>query len=251
MDHIQALFEGQDLSDEFKAKATSILEAAVAERTQELRESIEAELKEDYEAKIEAKTKELEELSEQYVEEHIIPTIDQYLTLATKEWLEENKIALEEGARVELADSFLKGLVGLAESHNLDLPKSDLNKLDELNDTIKSLEESLVELKLKNQELSEEIVKFEKDAIVNSLTESLSDLQKEKIQGVIEKVKFKDKDQFSSAVKDLIESYYPVNEEEEEEAGDKEGKEKNKEGKDKKEKLEESKGYLDVLLNSL
>jgi hypothetical protein len=209
-EHIKALFEGQDLSEEFKVKASAIMEAALDEQAKQIRESVEAELQEGFEAKVSERLEELESLSESYISEEVLPQVDKYLTAAVAEWLEENKLALEAGAKVEIAESFLTGLVGLAESHNLALPQGEFDKVSALESKIAEMQESLVSLKDSNIELQAENITFQKRKIVGDLTVNLSESQLEKFAPVASKVEFKDTEQFTAAVKSLVESYFPV-----------------------------------------
>lgn len=208
--HIKALFEGQELSEDFKAKTSTIFEAALDEQAKQIRESVTAELQEAYETKTEEKLKQLDEVTQSYISEEVLPTIDKYLTAAVNEWIEENRIALESGSKVALAESFISGLVGLAESHNLSIPESTQDKISELETSLAEAKESANVLVTKNIELQAENVKHQKSEIVKSLTKELSESQLEKFLPVAGKVEFNSVEQYSTAVKSLVESYYPV-----------------------------------------
>lgn len=244
MDHIKALFEGQELSEEFKEKATAIFSAAIKEQESQIREAVESELKESYDSKIEAKIEELEEIAESYITEAIMPKVDQYLTLAVNEWKTENEVALQESAKVTLAESFLTGFVELAESHNLSLPEGELSQISSLQEQVSTLEESIVDLKIKNQELVKEANETQKAILTEKLTESLSEVQKDKITEAIKAVEFKSEEQFTGAVKSIVESYFPVDS-----TTKKEEPQEYKEPS--KETINEQKTYLDHLLSQI
>ena len=209
-DHIKALFEGQELSDDFKSKATAIISAALDEQAKQIRESVTAELQEGFDTRVAAKIVELEKLAESYLEDQVKPQIDKYMSAAITEWAQENKVALVSGAKVDLAESFLTGLVGLAESHNLNMPQGTVDQIGALETQLTGLKESLNTLTDKNITLMTENSAFKSAVIVGKITESLSDTQKETFAPVVEKVEYKTDEQFTAAVKSLYESYFPV-----------------------------------------
>ena len=205
-DHIQALFEGQELSDEFKTKATAIIGAAIDEARVEL----ESQLKSQLEADFQDRVTHLEEEVNRYVAEEVLPHVDKYLTATVNEWTSENKIALEESTKVELAESFLTGLVGIAESHNLSIPQGQFDKIERLEIQISEMRDKLNDTITRNIDLQVENKKFARDAVFSAITADLSEAQKEKIVNVGSKVEFVSESQFTEAVKSLVESYYPV-----------------------------------------
>ena len=209
-EHIKALFAGQDLSEEFKDKATAIFAAALDEQAKQVTDTVTASLQEEFDTRIAARITELEGLAESYIKDQVQPQVDKYLTAAVTEWAQENKVAMVAGAKVELAESFLTGLVGLAESHNLNMPQGTVDQVGELETQLGSLKESLNALTDKNIDLMNENSKFKSAVIVGKITESLSETQKESFAPVVEKVEYKSDEQFTAAVKSLYESYFPV-----------------------------------------
>ncbi|AND75030.1 hypothetical protein pf16_107 [Pseudomonas phage pf16] len=209
-EHIKALFEGQELSEEFKAKAGTIFAAALDEQAKQIRESVTAELQEAFETRTQARLEELEKLSETYIQEQVLPQVDKYVAAAIAEWREENKVALVGEAKVGLAESFLSGLVGLAESHNLNLPQGTVDQIGVLEGQIAGLKENLTTLTDKNIELQTENRKFKMSQIIGEATVKLSENQKETFAPVVEKVEYKNDEQFTTAVKSLVESYFPA-----------------------------------------
>lgn len=209
-EHIKALFAGQDLSEEFKEKATAIFAAALDEQTKQITQSVTASLQEEFDTRIAARISELEGLAESYIKDQVQPQVDKYLAAAVTEWAQENKVAIVAGAKVDLAESFLTGLVGLAESHNLQMPQGTIDKVGELETQLGALKENLNTLTDKNIDLMNENSKFKSAVIVGKITESLSETQKESFASVVEKVEYKSDEQFTAAVKSLYESYFPV-----------------------------------------
>lgn len=231
-DHIKALFEGQELTEEFKDKATAIFAAAVNEKTEEIREAVKAELQESHEAAIATKIQELEEAASSYIEEQVIPKVDQYLTAAISEWLEENELAIESGSKVELAESFLSGLVGLTESFGYQIPENQVDKVAELETALSEMKEQMNDLKGQNIELKESVRQAKRQIMLADLTEGLTAVQLEKVQPIIEAVEYRTEEQFSEAVTSVIKSYFPIVEQEEESVDDEEDKKKLDESQD-------------------
>lgn len=209
-EHIKALFEGQELSEDFKSKATTIFSAALDEQAVQIRESVTVELQEAFDTRVAAKIVELEALAESYLTDQVKPQVDKYLAAAVTEWAQENQLALVSGAKVELAESFLTGLVGLAESHNLNMPQGTVDQIGALETQLTGLKESLNTLTDKNIVLQTENSAFKGGLIVAKITESLTDTQKESFASVVGKVEYKTDEQFTAAVKSLYESYFPV-----------------------------------------
>jgi hypothetical protein len=210
-EHIKQLFEGQDLSDEFKTKASAIFESVLEEKTAQIREDLEKELTESYESKTATRVKELEDLTERYIQTEVVPHFEKLMDAAITEWKEENAIALAKGAKVELAESFLAGMVGLLENHNMSLSAEKLDALDEMTNKVAELNAKIDEMKIQSIELAEQNRKLVKESLVKDATAQLSDVQKDKLAPVVEKLEFKNEEQFTGAIKSLIESYFPVN----------------------------------------
>lgn len=238
-----AMFEGQDLSQEFKDKLVAIFESTVEEKETELRESIETKystLAEDYAQYVVAET---EAKAEQYINEEVLPSVDKYASYAVSEFMKENKLAVESGIKVELAEQFLGGLTGLAEQFNVKVPEgrddyitemeAKFEKLQSRFDAILS-EKALVEQDLKEHKMGQIV-----DSVVVDLTES----QKEKFFKVAAKVNFEDEAQYKAAVDSLFESYFPVE-------GDKQSlTEKTEEKTSVNESKQDS--YLDLIFKGL
>lgn len=208
-DHIKVLLEGQEFSDEFKSKASTIFETAVETEVAKQVDVLKEELETENETLVEEKIKTLEEITEQYVEDELIPNISKYLTYGINEWIEENKQILANNSKVKLAESMIAGLTGILESQGLFVPESQRT-------VVESLEAELAETKAKansllkeNIDLKDQMNSINGQAIVDEFTEDLSESQAETFREVVSKVKFIDESQYREAIKDLYESYYP------------------------------------------
>ena len=108
---VNALLGGEDLSEDFKAKAKTIFEAAINSKVASLRE----EIQQEHDAK----------LAEQVVEAkaELAERVDSYLEYVADEWFQENSLAVEQGLKTEMTESFLEGMKSLFEEHYVSIPE--------------------------------------------------------------------------------------------------------------------------------
>lgn len=195
---VAEIFAGQeDLGEEFMTKAETIFEAAVAAKiTTEV-----ARLEEEFEQKLqEALEKQSEELAEQ---------VDEYLSYATKEWVEENELAIESSIRSELAESFFAGLQQLFAEHYVDLPEDKVDLVAELNSKVAELEESLNAEAGKNFELSKHFFNLEKHVAIEEISEGLAQTQVAKLKALSEGIDADDIEEFKTKLLVVKENYFP------------------------------------------
>tara|TARA_B100000700_G_scaffold128942_1_gene144485 strand:- start:1234 stop:1986 length:753 start_codon:yes stop_codon:yes gene_type:complete len=107
---VKALVEGEELSEEFKEKAKTILEAAVKGKVTQIKEVLTAE----YDQRL------IEEVEE--IKGALNERVDSYLEYVADEWFTENQLAVESGLKEELTESFMTGLKGLFEEHYVSTP---------------------------------------------------------------------------------------------------------------------------------
>lgn len=193
---VAAIFEGSDLSEEFKEKAAVIFEAAVSEK---LQEEI-ARLEEEYNTMLE---EEVATLSEQLVEK-----VDSYLDYVVKEWMEENKVAIDRGIRTEMTESFMEGLYSLFVEHNIEVPEEEIDVVADMAEELEAKEASLNEQINKNIDLAKELEGFKAQAILENYTKGLTETQAEKFRNLAENVEFADSTEFDRKIKIIKEQYF-------------------------------------------
>lgn len=209
-EHIKVLLEGQEFSDEFKTKASTIFETAVESEVQKQVDSLKEQLENEYEAKLEERTQELELLSQQYIEEEILPSMNDYLSHAVNEWVEDNRSNLIAESKVKLAESVIGSITSVLESQSLVVPEgkeSIIEKLETELSESKARANSLLEEKIQLEKQMQDVVRSE---IVTSIAEGLSESQVETFYQVVSKVPFVNESQYKGAVEDLFQSYYPT-----------------------------------------
>ena len=194
---INALVDGEDLSEEFKEKAATIFEAAVKSKTRKELERI----TEDQQV---AMAIEIDEYKDTLSEK-----VDQYLDYVVEEWMKENELAIERGLKGEIAEDFISGLKQLFEDHYIDVPDERYDVLEAQSDKIAELEEqlnSVMENNIKMNSVNSELVR---EQVIAEVVSGLADTEVEKFKSLTEEIDFKDQDTFREKLDILKESYFP------------------------------------------
>lgn len=194
-DFVEALFEGQNLSDDFKQKATIIFETALNQKVQIIEQAI-----------LEASQ---EVIAEQVADNVAIITekVDDYLNLVVKEWLTENKLAVEHGFRTEIAENFIAGLKELFENSFVEVPEEKADLVDELFTENRKLEDELNKLIQEKMALEEKNLVNECASVFLEVSNDLTDTQVEKLASLSEGIEFSDVDTYRNKLSVLKESY--------------------------------------------
>lgn len=207
---LKALFEGQDFTQEFKDKVSAIFESALEEKT----EQIEAETKQRYsklsEQYAEYVVEETENKADQYITEHVMPMVEKYLDYSVSEFMIENKLSVESGTKVDLAEQFLSGLSGAAQAFNVTVPEGKDDYITEMEASLQSMQDRFDRVLSENAALEQEITTGKMSDIVDAKVSDLTESQKEKFFRVASKVTFQDEEQYAASIDDLYESYFPT-----------------------------------------
>ena len=195
---VQALVEGEELSEDFKEKAKTILEAAINGKVSQIQEVLEA----DYEKKL------LEEVEE--IKGALNERVDSYLEYVADEWFAENQLAVESGLKEELTESFMTGLKGLFEEHYVSIPEEKYDVLESMVEKLDDMETKLNEQIEKNVSLNQRLAGATADSIFDSVSEGLADTQKEKLASLSESVEFESETEYREKLETLKESYFPT-----------------------------------------
>jgi len=193
---VDALVAGEELSEDFRVKAKTIFEAVVTQRVNEETKT----LQEAYES---ALTEEVEKVKTELAEK-----VDDYISYAAKQWLEENALAVEHGIRVEMAESFTEGLKKLFVEQNFTVPEEKFNLLDGMAEEINEMEKKLNEQIDTNVSLNKRIGDYTRMEIVNECATGLAETQKEKLVSLAEGVEFENESDFKKKVETIKESYF-------------------------------------------
>ena len=193
---MDALFTGENLSEEFVSKATTIFEAAVIARAEEVIAEAEAELMEQFETAIEE------------VKEDLAAKVDDYLNYMVEEWVKDNEIAIEKGLRAEIVEDFITGLKGLFEEHYIDIPADKVDVVEELTSKVEELEEAYNEQIKSAIEMKKELNEHKKFEAIYAACEGLTQTQVEKLKSLAEGVEFTTDEEFATKLSTLKESYF-------------------------------------------
>jgi len=195
---VDALVEGEELSEEFKEKAKTILEAAIKSKVVQIKETLEAE----YDEKL------LEEVEE--IKGALNERVDSYLEYVADEWFAENQLAVESGLKEELTESFMTGLKGLFEEHYVSIPEEKYDVLESMVEKLDDMETKLNEQIEKNVSLNQRLAGATADSIFESVSDGLADTQKEKLASLSESVEFESETEYREKLETLKESYFPT-----------------------------------------
>ena len=196
---VAALFAGEELSEEFQEKARTIFETTIKSKVSEIKE----ELKKEYE----------QSLTEQVasIKEEIEDRADAYLEYVADEWIAENALAVEQGLKTEMTDSFLTGMKSLFEDHYVTIPEEKYDVLNSMVEKLDEMEGKLNEQINKNVALNKRLAESSADAIFAEATEGLALSQKDKLATLAENVEFDSGDNYREKLATLRKSYFPEN----------------------------------------
>ena len=194
---VAALTDGEDLSEEFKQKASTIFEAAVKAKLVEEIEKLEGE----YETKVAEKVEE--------TKSEIVEKVDAYLNYVVEEWMKENELAIEKGLRAEITEDFIGGLKSLFESHYINVPQEKYDVIEAQTAEIEKLKEEVNQTIEKNVELNQAIGQHVRTDIINDVSSDLAETESEKLKGLAESIEYKDAESFRTSVETLKNSYFP------------------------------------------
>ena len=195
---IANLFADEEhLSEEFKTQAASLFEASVVARVNQQMESIEDEL-------VEEANKAFDEAKEKLVE-----NVDKYLSYVTEQWLKENELAVENGLRNEITESFLNGMREVFKEHYIDVPEEKFDVLAEQQSEIDELKSKLNEEINKSVAISEDREQLQKEKVFRSVVDDLAETEVEKFAGLVEGINFDGEDKYISKLNVIKENYFP------------------------------------------
>ena len=193
---IDALLSGENLSEEFATKATTIFEAAVTTRVEEIVEEMENELVEQFQVAVDE------------IKEDLASKVDDYLTYMTEEWMKENQIAIDKGLRAEVVEDFIGGLHKLFAEHYIDIPEEKVDVVEELSAKVDELEEQYNAQVKTSIELKKELNEHKKIEAVHTVCEGLTQTQVEKMKSLAESIEYTTETEFSNKLETLKDSYF-------------------------------------------
>jgi len=200
---VNALLQGEELSEEFQEKARTIFETAINAKVA----SIRVEMEEQLNAQL---AEEQEKIAEEFaaVKEQLAERVDSYLEYVADEWFEENALAVEAGLKTEMTESFLGGMKSLFEEHYVSIPEEKYDVLESMVEKLDDMETKLNEQIEKNVGLNKRLSEAVADGILDSVSEGLAETQKEKLASLAEGVEFESEAKYREKLETLKESYF-------------------------------------------
>lgn len=196
-DDVAALLEGENLSEEFKNKATTIFEAAVLSRVETIVEAMETNLTEEFQVAVEQ------------IKEDLADKLDEYLNYMVEEWMQQNELAIERGLRAEIVEEFIGKLRNLFVESYIDIPEEKVDAVEELVGRVEELEDALNEEIQKNVEFKKAINEHKKMEAIHAACEGLTQTQVEKVKALAEGLEFTTEEDFGEKLETIKESYFP------------------------------------------
>ena len=194
---VQALLEGEELSEDFQNKARTIFETAIKSKVSEIKE----ELQESYANAL------VEELDT--IKAGLTERVDSYLEYVADEWFQENALQVEAGLKTEMTESFMEGMKSLFEEHYVTIPEEKYDVLNSMVDKLDEMENKLNEQIDRNVALNRRLAESTADVIFADVAEGLADTQKDKLATLSENVEFESETDYREKLGTLKESYFP------------------------------------------
>ena len=200
---VNALLQGEELSEEFQEKARTIFETAINAKVASIRVEMEEQLNTQL-------SEEKEKIAEEFaaVKEQLAERVDSYLEYVADEWFEENALAVESGLKTEMTESFLGGMKSLFEEHYVTIPEDKYDVLESMVEKLDEMETKLNEQIEKNVGLNKRLAESVADGILDDVSEGLAATQKEKLASLAEGVEFESEATYREKLETLKESYF-------------------------------------------
>jgi len=188
--------EEATLSEEFRGKAGAIFEAVLTSKLTQEVERLESEYAQNLE----------EEVSD--LQSSLVEKVDSYLNYVVENWMKENELAIQNGLRTEIAEDFMASLQGVFKEHYIEVPEGKVDLVDELNEQVTELEETLNKTTTDNIDLHNKVQVLERAEVVRDLSEGLAETEAEKLASLVEDIEYDNKETFEMKVKTVKESYF-------------------------------------------
>ena len=201
-DALNTLLENDsNLSEDFKAQASTLFEAAIAKKVVEVKEDLEIQYQEDLQ----------EELNS--VRDVLVEKIDNYLSYVVESWIEENETQVTSTLRAEIAENFISSLKDVFVENYIEVPEEKRDLVSELTEKSESVQEKLTETELELEMLKDQVEDYERNEIISEMSNDLSENEAHKLKEILEDISFNDKESFTSKVKVIKSSLFSIKEE--------------------------------------
>jgi len=191
----------QNLTDDFKQKASVLFEGAIANKTLEIKEALEAQYAEDLQEEV------------TYVRDALVEKIDSYLGYVVESWIEENQEFVDNKLRTEIAENFMKALQNTFTEHYIEVPDSKVDLVDELAEQVNEAKSALETISEEKEVLAQQVIELSREKVIKEASADLASTQAEKLASLVEEVEFVSAENFASKVATLKEGFFKESEE--------------------------------------
>lgn len=188
--------EEATLSEDFRGKAGAIFEAVLTSKLSQEIERLESEYAQNLEEEVTC------------VQNDLVEKVNGYLDYVVENWMKENEVAVTNGLRTEIAEDFMTSLQGVFKEHYIEVPEGKVDLVDELNEQVTELEETLNKSTQDNIDLHSKVSKLERAEVVREQSEGLAETEAEKLASLVEDIEYDNRDNFEVKVKTVKESYF-------------------------------------------
>ena len=190
----------QELTEDFKAKASILFEAAVANKVQTIKEELDAQYSEDLQEEV------------AYVRESLVEKIDDYLAFVVESWIEENQEFVDNKLRTEITENFMHALQGVFTEHYIEVPESKVDLVDELAEQVTEIKESLASAEAEKAELASQVELLQREKIIAEASVDLASTEAGKLASLVEEAEYVDAETFTAKVATIKEGFFKESE---------------------------------------
>lgn len=200
MGDIKTIFEKyvseEVLTEDVKEELSIVVEALVMEKAEEkfniARENLIAEYDERLKLAVE----------EQVAEEQ--KNLDSYMTYVAEEFINENKVKIENAIVVEKATKIIDGIQKVFEANGISLADSDENIVEETNKRYENMAERYNEISEKVMEMKSDMCEMEKALTFAQETKGLTAMEQERVLNLMSGLVVESVDDFQNKLKSVI-----------------------------------------------
>lgn len=188
--------EEATLSEGFRGKAGAIFEAVLTSKLSQEIDRLESEYAQNLEEEVTS------------IQTDLVEKVNGYLDYVVENWMKENEVAVQQGLRTEIAEDFMASLQGVFKEHYIEVPEGKVDLVDELNEQVAELEETLNKSTEDNISLTQAVQQFQRERVVREHSSGLAETEAEKLASLVEDIEFDNVDTFEMKVKTVKESYF-------------------------------------------
>lgn len=171
----ESILEAVEVDEDTKLELKETLELASRAGAVKMLEAHLDKLVESAEAQLAT----LEEGLEEKFDALLAESVEDFLVSIGDEWLEENKVSIQNTAEAQLFGNLMEGLKGLFMSNNISIPDEKIDLVEELALEEQETRELANKIQEENKALKEELNTLKRDNYIATLSEGMTESQRE------------------------------------------------------------------------